>query len=386
MNKCDETKLLVNIKHLYLNIVTKKKIIIIQIIENEEIDQFHLHEKSNFFELGIKEDFFLKIIEEVHLFWKKFILERNKKFSRYEIFNIYLMTIGFLISTNDNHSNNQIHENVTFELYNKIGEKFLLKEFKFILTLLGSKLNSINKSSTLWFWMKKISIILIFDKIIKGKIVLNEVERLLESLMLSFQFHYANYYAGGFLRWFIDMTQYLIINIKVSNNFKFLCDFKKILLERLNKLCKKKTSDITIWSLLSYMLKSKLKENIDYVLIEYNRLAKNINFLLTENKIKIMEIMNENKLSKNIKSDFTQDLIESINENIIWLVSIDCNHKYIYIQMTDALKTHTKCLKLQKSYSCILDKKKSLSKYHLSELDVQLQKTLNFILSIYDEF
>ncbi|ODQ58702.1 hypothetical protein WICANDRAFT_20037, partial [Wickerhamomyces anomalus NRRL Y-366-8] len=175
-----------------------------------------------------------KIFKESHDCFEHYVNEIDDS----ETLDLYYMTLGMMLITNDNHTINQLHwvlvEKITSNTLKQFTSlhleptQFLIKEVSFIELLLGSNNNKLNKSSTLWHFYKRF-------------FVMNHLPEsdFLETALLSAGSHPTNYYSWSFIRWLAKYTE-------LTKDDEL---FNKIL-SRVRQFCQKHTNDIASWDCL----------------------------------------------------------------------------------------------------------------------------------------
>lgn len=243
----------------------KKKIL--QLIPNSE-DVFTSIESQDAIDIGVTKTGYLRIFKEAHDYWHANVLPQyhqhgNKYISRLktqELLDVYKMTISYLFTTNDHHMIVKLHELVLVELY-KRDNAVLEEEFEILTTLISCKLGKINKNSMLWLLIKKLVVILIYLN--QGQNPSETYRVLIISLITSLQFHFANYYAGNFMKWLIQV-----------NSMLKMIHYNEILLEELLNLCHQQLNDVTLWSTLTVFLDPIIPQ---YIIQDYNMTITDIN-------------------------------------------------------------------------------------------------------------
>lgn len=277
-----------------------------QLIAHEELINFKLEfspeqpgfEDAGFFsnvdnatksaELIVFQKMFFKLFLEAHKFFESCVLG-DETVADYE-WNVYLMTIGYLVTTAEHKMIINLHEDSVLKI---ISEKqnpaqFLNRELLIIGRLLTCTRNSINKSSSLWIWYRKLSILIENSKSLDRQDLLNNIITTVEN---SANLHICNYYCWTSLRWFFDNSfgskeKYAIYQMTV--------DF-----------CFAHPNDCSSWSALSYII-CQIGSKLDYNVQNYMSIYQNY----VNNNI----IERDSKHSLDNTTDFTIDIPVFINK------------------------------------------------------------------------
>lgn len=211
-----------------------------------------------------------KIFKESHEYFEHVLSRRRDGYSNWteyvneiddsETLDLYYMTLGMMLITNDNHTINQLHwalvEKITsntsrqFTSLHLEPTQFLIKEVTFIELLLGSNNNKLNKSSTLWHFYKRFFVMNILPK-----------WNFLETALRSGESHPTNYYSWGFIRWLAKYSE-LAKDDELFNE----------ILSKMRQFCQKHTNDIASWDSLVDIL-SPGNDALSYVKDEVVRLG-----------------------------------------------------------------------------------------------------------------
>lgn len=183
-------------------------------------------------DIGLSKLVYLRMFKQVWTQWHEWDKETMEN-----TWELYYMTIGYFVTTNENHTLLLLHEKLVNLLIIE-DPQFINKEINLISTLLCSRLKRINKSSSLWF---------LLQKLIQQENDFN-MELIVERVFLSCQHHFANYYANNFLKFLIRDGYGDIIG-------------GKLLLA-----CKSNLRDVSLWSTLEVWLETNLKEGKNILL------------------------------------------------------------------------------------------------------------------------
>ncbi|CAK7891168.1 hypothetical protein CAAN1_01S03906 [[Candida] anglica] len=224
--------------------------------ETTECFLTHLSEDGKCIEIGIPKKTFLKIFKESHSYWHSVNAGDIS-------LNTYYCTFGYLLTTNENHSIIRLHEVILLRMLSKATEReksqILLQEFKIIIALLTSRLKKINKSSSLWLWLRKLSITMVFNPLFNGNQTADAFEKfkiLIDSAIKACELHFSNYYAASSLRWFIRMVY--------NHNY----ELEEYAQQKLIEACHRHLTDSSLWSVLGLLVNEP--EGLDYAIEEYN--------------------------------------------------------------------------------------------------------------------
>lgn len=329
-------------KHLY-DLITgsTKRFNIIQVSETIEVEDGSYYllfdSDEHTMEIGVSKMIYLKLFKESHTIWTEDYLPRvqaNPGFlndcSLEDLMELYFMTVGYLITTNEHHSAIRLHEVLVMKLHNKLGYPFLNNEFKILTSFATSRLQRINKSSSLWLFIKKLSIVLIFDRLWLDSSIDCAIEnylKIIDCCILSCRLHYSSYYASYFLTFCLKLNTILIVsNIQALK----IHSVNSYIFEKLKDACKQKLTDISLWtSLRTYFMeqisitsKKSIKESSIHCYIEneYNRckcaLESQINYPL--NELRVNEVYQNSENS-------SLSIIKELDELILWLLTVKCS-------------------------------------------------------------
>lgn len=248
--------------------------------------------------VGMTKKTYLAIFVEAHHFWHAEISPRRRigyleSLDPEKLWEVYLVTVGYLLTTNENHTIVELHYEVLMllvQIKDGNGNKqngnqgVLVAEFEFISGLINSRLKRINKSSSLWFLMKKLTIMFIQQD---PKLYDLLVERAFKSLEL----HFANYYAANFIKWLI---RYNILTGKDNSSIR----------HHLQAHCRAKLTDVSIWTTLEVYLTASLGLEPD-----------------------ILQYTAEESAVRNPVTSSTgiQDQQKFVEEQIQWLLAAECS-------------------------------------------------------------
>ncbi|CDR39651.1 CYFA0S03e05754g1_1 [Cyberlindnera fabianii] len=188
---------------------------------------------------------FKEIFNECHPKLDKFLQEGQVVRDEQHLAELYLVTIGMMLTTNENHSVISIHDDIVMKMLSCSPHKnfctdiilepssFLLRELFLLQTLLNSNIAKINKSSSLWCLLRKLFIYVdstrSFNKI--------PSKFFLYTPLASAKMHPSNYYAWNFLTFTINVSK-----LKATCNFFIECT------KDVEKFCKQNLTDSSAWS------------------------------------------------------------------------------------------------------------------------------------------
>lgn len=229
-------------------------------------------------EIGLSKRTYLQLFKESHTYWHSVLQSTlSRKQNPTDLLEAYYCTFGYLLTTNENHSLITLHECIFFKLQDidesdSNGAISLESEFKLITALLTSRLKKINKSSSLWLWLKKISIMLIFKDIVLDEVDLKTIAnftKLIDSILKASELHFANYYASNFLRWCIRMVKLNSVRAE---------ELLGLIATRLTKLCRLHLTDVSMWGSLQVLFEngSRNEHIYEYIVEDYNTIASEI--------------------------------------------------------------------------------------------------------------
>jgi len=255
-------------------------------------------------EIGLTKQVYLKLFKQVHQQWHQFdpLQWENNKSAWWDY---YYMTLGYLITTNENHTIITLHELLLHKLCHEHGNWVLDNEIELISVFVSSRLKRVNKSSSLWLLMRKLSILAILHRS-------NEdiQQKFLDRVFMSCQFHFANYYANTFLKWYTGISVVLGQEDYIG--------------ERLKTACHQNLKDCSLWSTLAVWIYPDpyLQHYID----QYNQLAGQLGqSLLALSYVKNTSICPGPKLNE-------------IKTQLQWLVRVNCRYMYPYTALLNVVR------------------------------------------------
>lgn len=278
---------------------------IIQIVPDLESSNIEVGELGDVLDIGMNKKTYLAMFLECHRIWHSVIEKISiadlvggvSTALVLDLWTLYYMTVGYLITTNENHSIVSLHEATVFSLAKLTDHPshFLYQEFDLVTSFLTSRLKRINKSSSLWCWTQKLTVLLIFGED-SAEPDQKLCHLLIERLLKSFELHFANYYAAHFLQWLVEMLR----------PFPQLSDY---LFTKLHALCRSRLSDVSLWTLVGIFWRPPST----YAHSEFLRIAKGL---------KVWGFPVAYILPDTIPS--TQ-IAFSVRDEISWLISVACS-------------------------------------------------------------
>lgn len=295
-------------------------------------DEIMVHEEDLSLEVGITKTRYKKIFIEVHELWVEYLQLKQLdhgvflKDKQFALLDLYDMTLGFLITTNENHSIFLLHELVLWQLYTKSEEPqaFLSQEFEVITSYITSRLQRVNKSSSLWHLIKQVSLVHIFDQLMQGDLERIGLYRILiRRTLKSCQLHTANYYASGFLNWCIRVNFLLQILPSISDEIKQAINgLQDELRSMLTSITRSSVADMSMWLSLNVCCWERYglgSETLDYIIFEYNTLAENL-------RKRALKVMNFPYVEQHVDLSISLSSWNCIRSQLEWLLSIHCTH------------------------------------------------------------
>lgn len=280
-------------------------------------------------DIGLTKKTYLSLFKEAHTFWHNNLTTYAPRFNEYwynnneKLMNTYLMTLGYLLTTNENHTIIRLHELTFWHIWKTSPEsrRFMLSEFEILTAYISSRLKRINKSPSLWLMIKKIAIALIFQEIATANVEESvKLYRILVNRVLkSCEIHFANYYASRFLKWCIQFNFILYKNTDCNIIREAMVEMNGIILKSLLGLCHQKLSDVSLWTTLEVYLRecnSKLKSS-EYAIDEYNMVIDQLTKLSNVDFTKI------NISREKIMPQFDVEKFQI--DQITWLLKVNCS-------------------------------------------------------------
>lgn len=250
-------------------------------------------------EIALNKRTYLAIFKQAHDYWHdcRSQFKSIETQSTDKLWDLYKVTVSYLLTTNDHHYIVGIHENILTELYNR-GEPILDTELEIISTLISSKMRKVNKNSLLWHLMKKLTTI-------NGTVDEITIYRIFKSC----QYHPCNYYASEFLIWLVRVR-------------RLLGQDNELIEQLLVKSCRSDLLDVSLW----ITLKQYLQINNEVVISDYNVMVDDVN-----SKFK-------SHISHLVAKQHLEDHSHLISTQLNWLFTIKCQNETPYILLVDYTK------------------------------------------------
>lgn len=314
------------------------KLKIVQLIPpTEDIsDLFSTFQTDNdTIDIGLTKKTYLSIFKETHTFWHSNLVPFAPDFEEYwldddeKLKNAYYMTIGYLITTNENHTIIRLHELLWWQIWKKSSDRkqLLVSQFEILTVFISSRLKRINKSSSLWLMVKKIAIALILNDMVssKEKCPVEMYRLLIHRVIMSCKVHFANYYASNFLKWCIRFNSIVSKIHEDSEVRSAMASMNCFILENLVAICRENLSDVSLWTTLEVYLRecNKHPDVSEYTIGEYNAIIDQLSTLsgVEFHKITVMTI----------KTTPEFDSENFLLNQITWLLKANCTVLTPYI-------------------------------------------------------
>lgn len=306
---------------------------------------------ENTLDIGLTKKTYLSIFKEAHIFWHNNLVPYVPKFEEYwhndreKLINTYYMTLGYLLTTNENHTIIRLHELTLWQIWKTSpnSRQFLLSEFEILTVLISSRLKRINKSSSLWLMVKKIAIALIFHEIVNAEVpgTIELYQVLVSRILKSCEIHFANYYASGFLKWCIRFNFILYKNTNSTSIRASMVEMNAMILNNLVQLCHQKLTDVSLWTTLEVYLRecNRKLSSSEHTIDEYNMI---IDQLTTLGKADLIKI---NTLTEKVMAEF--DVQDFQLQQINWLLKANCSALSPYVALMAPLPVSSQETSLQ---------------------------------------
>lgn len=300
---------------------SQKIIQIVQIPQNENRIATYDDKANDTLEIGISKPTYLAMFKQSHDYWYRYTESSQCTLDKIEITilrELYLMTLGYLITANDHHSIMNLHELIVQILGN------FEADIEIISCFLTSRLKRINKSSLLWHWMKKMTILVIFNKLEEkqGSQYLSDSQfynKIVSRAFRSCELHYMNYYANNFIHWIIQFNM-IVLGIEDGD----------YLFHQLQKHCRQALLDSSLWMNMKNYIKciQGSVQHDNQIIEEYNRI--NLSYGVP------LRIHSKKQLISPNKSD--EDIIVG---EFQWLVKVQCKNVAPFSNLIELAQTKT---------------------------------------------
>ncbi|KAM9936744.1 hypothetical protein OXX80_003704 [Metschnikowia pulcherrima] len=210
-------------------------------------------------EIGFSKKTYLHIFTEGHSYFQgKYPTEKKiENCSQYELEHVYFACLALLLTTNEFTTIWRVHESVVWELSRKAGMVWAKNDLAFCMALATSRLDKINKSPLLWHWLRKLSIIYVFNEF-EEPIFLHFINQILRSM----DAHYANYAAGFTLAWLVNVARALELEFD-----------ENAVISLIRQKCRQKLGDVSLWTTFGTVLSAKKCEFSETL---YRHMAKSL--------------------------------------------------------------------------------------------------------------
>ncbi|ODV62586.1 Ecm9p ASCRUDRAFT_7135 [Ascoidea rubescens DSM 1968] len=227
--------------------------------------------------------------------------------------DVFYATIGLMLTTYEYHTCLNVHELMLKKYIKKhLNDKnylsiitLLVKELNLLRLLLNSKLSNINKSSSLWLFLKKLYILLYnFDS--------NYLNYpfIIELILQSCRVHPYNYYAWSFTKWLINFLYY-------NNDQKLLSLFYT----KFNKFSHSHINDNSSWSVLYDLIIPPKSSVVLFTITEYNSILASYNL---NSDVFSFPLLPQNYNYRN-SLNFQLSYQRIFHEQITWLETFNFN-------------------------------------------------------------
>lgn len=279
-------------------------------------------ENGNILEIGVTKRAYLAIFKEAHSFHRQELDQHASNIPAYlsscsteRLREIYVCTIGYMLTTNENYTMVRVHELATFLLSERLadGGAFLLQELDVISSLVSSRLKRINKSPSLFLWLKYLLVQLVYADLGSTTELFKKV---VARVLRASQLHYANYYASGLLRTLIRWN-----GVFLELHGGPAREINEHIFTELTVACRATLTDVSLWSTLEIYLLQQLgvEPDMEYITTDYNRAVEHL-----------MELQNGplTRMSLPKKGPQTPDASEKtlsfISSQVSWLLRVRC--------------------------------------------------------------
>lgn len=198
---------------------------------------------------------FFSIFMEAHNYFQNKLLPRA---ANSDLYKSFYCTVGLLLTTPENKTNLKRHEALLLTLLNDKHCKLtdlLNKEIKLVKAMLSCSNNRLNKSSSLWFFLKKLYVL-------SKKFGTDDNRTIMSVFIMSASQHTSNYYCWNTSKMFFDI---------------FVEKEQLKMLQQTEDFCFKNAKDCSAWSALGYMLTQNINRLSDNR-TQFLRLCDNFGF------------------------------------------------------------------------------------------------------------
>lgn len=277
-------------------------------LEGDAMESF---EQEGVCEIGFTKKGYLALFLEGHTYFTQGLSSGNfdnlKNASDKDLDQVYMATNALLVTTNEHTTAWRLHQDVVAELWcrransGKDSQALLRCEFNFVIALATSRLAKINKSSILWAWIRKLSLLTVFGDADALLAFVGEALR-------SMEVHFANYSASFTLNWAISIAA---MNSDIA---------PEQCLPQVRLLCRKNLSDTSLWHVMGLMLRGGSQA---YAVAHYNQLARNAACF--------------QNVPQYEGNSHTKSLPEEALAELKWLIAVRCQVWTPYFQVLSAV-------------------------------------------------
>ena len=185
----------------------------------------------------------------------KFFQDSSTDLQQFSAFDLFIMTLGKLMTTPNDQTNLKRHEKYMLEILEQSPSVLNVNQ-SLVGLLLSSTDQRLNKSSMLWFYYKKLVVLK------KQNSTSPDLGDHVEQVCLkSAKNHFANYYCWNTIRWIFDN--------ELNDNKK------SAIFSQVFQFCRSNFTDCSAWDTLAYFSKqSSLKQYSSYNVISHRRIQR----------------------------------------------------------------------------------------------------------------
>jgi hypothetical protein len=201
---------------------------------------------------------------------------------------MYYATAGLMLTTNENHTAINVHEDIMLKILNNTGielsepllhhERILVSELYFLQAILNSNVNKLNKSSSYWHFLKKL-----YTHVIASSLLHKLPQNFfLRTTLVSAKLHFSNYYAWNFLRYCINVLKLRGDSVGLKEIYNGVDEF-----------CKLSRNDSSAWSCYTDLVEINIPA-IRQACSEYNkRASKSLTFTYSSVALTSLSVQSE---------------------------------------------------------------------------------------------
>lgn len=325
---------------------------VIEIVEGLDVaGELAIHHGEDSMEIAMSKKTYLSLFIEAHNCWNHEILGELKNdpkvaFSTDHFMKTFSALFGLMLTTNGYHTMLNFHESLVWKRYaEEKDKKFLMIDFDVVTSLLSSRLKRINKSSSLWFLCKKLTVFLIYDPLLKDEDATKIFHQLVNRVFSSSEHHFANYYAMDFLKWCIRMN-YVFLGMETNPKIRtMILRMNEYVLELLMNHCHMHITDTSLWTTLEVycLCQNNSDTSLKWSIEEYNHISN----ILSRQGVQVSEI-NYNSASSFVEVKHSTLCLDEI----LWLLNVKCSYTSTYLSMLRPLAA-SKSSQLSEAYMLI---------------------------------